>query len=1143
MISLGSAYGEIQIGTDGAAQSVQSLSSTLRDFGTTMSLAVSAPLIGAATVALKSAGDFEQSMNQMQAVSGATADQMASLQSQALQLGADTSFSAGEAAQGMLELAKAGMSAKETGDAIGGVMSLAAAGNMDLAQAAEITANALNAFNLPAADSVRVADILAGAANSSSVEVTDMAQSFNMASAVFSSSGQSIDDLSTAIAILGNNGLKGSDAGTSLKTMMMRLTAPTKESAKALAELGINVYDAAGKTRAFPDILADLQQAMTGVNAVTVTSGGRTKEQTAQMKHLGEVIKQTQQKLADYQSGVAGVAQSEDAKRVSVDRLNRTLAAAQSAYNELAGIQGTSSTVMKQMTEEERNQALAMIFGSDAVRAANILIREGTDEYGKMKDAVTEQGAAAKMADANMKGFNGAIEYVKGSIDSFLISTALPFLDSFGGIIRSVGDAITALGALPAPLKNAALAFLAVFAAAGPVTLAMSGIMAVLGALFSPIGLIVIAVASLAAAWAADWGGIQEKTFTAWAQIQAIFAEATAWLATNIPVALAVLSAWWASVWPQLSAVAMSVWAQISGAVSTAWAAMQPTFSLVYAWLATNIPAALATVQAWFATVWTATPGIISAAWSTIQSTFTTLYAWLTTTIPVGMAYLQAIWSSVWGTVSPYITAAWGVIQPVLSQVYAWLVNNIPTSLAQFQAIWGASWTAAGTGVSTSWAAMQAAFNSIYSFVTVSIPFGVLYLQSIWSSVWAGISSTAATASTAITTVWNALVAVFGPSIANLTSSFSSMTAQFGTMGPQFQALWAAAQPVLQQLGMLVMGLGAVVGVVIGGAVIFAINQMAAVFQNLPAIVSVVVAQITATLNMIGTVVSGVGAIVSAIIAGNWSAAWTSAQTVVGALATFLQNTLTNAILLAGIAVNIVGSTISGFLAGLGFDGAATAVQGFIDKIVSLVGWIASLTSGEISVTLAEPEWIIALLAWAWPAIGSAEDWVTTLVAWAWPDMITVPAWITSLMDWAWPDFISQPSWVSALTSWDWPDFISAPGWVTSLLAWDWPALGLPSWLGGNDTASTGNASGTSYSMGQQYSALNERGRELVSIPSDQSILPPGSRVYTNGQSNRMMNADTGAGFTFNFYGTIIKSDQDIHKLGNQLGSLVRKQR
>ena len=222
---------------------------SLKSTGMTLMAGVTLPLAGVGAMALKSAGDFEQSMNVLQIVSSATAGEMGALQQQALQLGADTSFSAGEAADAMLELGKAGLSATQIMGAVPGVLSLAAAGNLSVASAAEIAANALNAFQLPADQTAQVANMLAAAANASSVDVLDLADAFQMASAVFASNGQSMSDMTTALSIMGNNALKGSDAGTSLKQMMLSLAAPTDQAAAVMRGLGLRVYDANGSMR------------------------------------------------------------------------------------------------------------------------------------------------------------------------------------------------------------------------------------------------------------------------------------------------------------------------------------------------------------------------------------------------------------------------------------------------------------------------------------------------------------------------------------------------------------------------------------------------------------------------------------------------------------------------------------------------------------------------------------------------------------------------------------------------------------------------------------------------------------------------------------------------------------------------------
>lgn len=696
MINLGSAYGEIQIGTGDAEKSVQGLADKLRGIGGAMSLAITTPLVGIATAAGMATAEFEQSMNTMQVVSGATAQEMAALQQEALRLGAETSFSAGEAAQGMLELAKAGLSTEQVMAAIGGTLDLAAAGGLGVGQAAEIAANAVNTFGLEASDTTRVADMLAAAANASSVEVTDMAQGMQMAGAVFAANKVPVEDLSTAIALLGNNGIQGSDAGTSLKTMLMRLTAPTDDAAAVMRNLGIEVYNADGTMREFPDILASMEQAMFGVNQRTVTTSNLTADQAERMDYLKKTIEKTERKLADYASGLAGVAQSEEDKVVAVDRLNRELAAARGEFEALAGVGGTTQTVMQQLTEEERNMALTTLFGADAIRAANVLLAEGATGYSDMKAQVIEAGAAGEVADSKLKGLAGAIEYAKGSIESALITAFLPFTDAVGGLIRQAADLVTAFVALPDPIKNATLAFAAVLAVAGPVMVAISGIGAVLGFLLSPIGLIVVGVAALAAAWASNFMGIQEATAAAWAVIGPVLGQVVdgfsnyaqsvmdagfgsseaAESISLLPAALQPVALAFDSI-----AAAVSGWIGSLSAVNVSVAES----STMYAAFKNQIAEALAGVQA----AWDALLQLLAPALERLQAAFATAGTQVAGLAPHFEGLLLAV-QNMWVALQPILEAFGQLIGAVVAVASVLAVNLLAQAFTNFGTVAGA---------------------------------------------------------------------------------------------------------------------------------------------------------------------------------------------------------------------------------------------------------------------------------------------------------------------------------------------------------------------------------------------------------------------------------------------------------------------
>lgn len=281
--NLGTARGVIEIEYNGngvtqATRDMRGMGGTAMDSSEKMSRAggqvatAGAVIAGGLALAVNSAADFEKRLSAVQAVSGASAEEMEVLRDKSLQLGKDTQFSASESASAIEELVKAGISVQDVmNGAADATVALAAAGEVSMPEAAAIASNAMNQFNLAAKDLPGVADAIAGAANASAIDVSDFGYSLSQVGAVANLAGATFDDTATAIALMGNAGIKGSDAGTSLKAMLMNLQ-PTTEKQKDLMEaLGIvtedganKFYDAEGNLRSLADISGVLSKALEG---------------------------------------------------------------------------------------------------------------------------------------------------------------------------------------------------------------------------------------------------------------------------------------------------------------------------------------------------------------------------------------------------------------------------------------------------------------------------------------------------------------------------------------------------------------------------------------------------------------------------------------------------------------------------------------------------------------------------------------------------------------------------------------------------------------------------------------------------------------------------------------------------------------
>ena len=328
--------------------------------------------IGVATavgVAVKRFADFDQAMSAVKANSGATGAELDALRASALKLGADSQFSATEAAQGINELAKAGV---EAGDVLGGglkgALDLAAAGQIGVAEASETAATAMTQFGLKGDKVPHIADLLANAANKAQGGVSDMGQALKQAGLVAASTGLSIEETTAGLTAFAAAGLIGSDAGTAFKTMLQRLSAPTDEAKAKMDELGISAYDNQGN------------------------------------------------------------------------------------FVGLANVAGQLKSGMANLTPEVRNAALATIFGSDAVRAANVLYDEGADGIRKWTDEVSVSGAAAKQAATLTDNLKGDIERLGGALDSVLIESGSGANGALRGLVQGLTGLVDAVGKVPGPI-------------------------------------------------------------------------------------------------------------------------------------------------------------------------------------------------------------------------------------------------------------------------------------------------------------------------------------------------------------------------------------------------------------------------------------------------------------------------------------------------------------------------------------------------------------------------------------------------------------------------------------------------------------------------------------------------------------------
>ena len=247
------------------AAQMKTLGSRMAGVGRSISTYVTMPLSLVGAAAAQTTSDFDSSMSKVQAISGATGKEFDALRDKAREMGAKTKFSATESSDALSYMAMAGWKTKSMLDGLEGIMNLAAASGEDLSTTSDIVTDALTAFGLQAKDSAHFADVLAAASSNANTNVSMMGETFKYAAPIAGALGYSVEDTAEAIGLMANAGIKSSQAGTSLRSIMTKLSKDFTISGQAIGDVQIAVTNADGSMRSLNDILADSRRAFAGL--------------------------------------------------------------------------------------------------------------------------------------------------------------------------------------------------------------------------------------------------------------------------------------------------------------------------------------------------------------------------------------------------------------------------------------------------------------------------------------------------------------------------------------------------------------------------------------------------------------------------------------------------------------------------------------------------------------------------------------------------------------------------------------------------------------------------------------------------------------------------------------------------------------
>lgn len=663
-----------------AVQKIAVAGENMKDFGSKVEsagkslLPISAAVAGVGVAGLKVATDFETAMSSVKAITGATGEEFELLREKAIELGATTSFSSGEVAEAMTEMGKAGWSTQQILDGMGGVLDATAASGESLGSVATIVADSITGFGLAASDSARVADLLTQAANSGTIGITDLGESYKYIAPIAQSMGMSIEDVTTAISAMSMAGIKGSQAGTAIRTVLTNMAKPTDTVAAAMENLGISITNSDGTFKSLNEIVTIMRTSFSGL---------------------------TDDQKAYYATALAG----KEGMSGLLSLLNLTQAeydALSDSMNNCSGVAGETAAVMQdnlQSKIEQMGGALEYL----AIKLADYVIPFLTKLVEKVTSAID--------AFTNLSpGVQKAVLVIGG-----IVAAAGPVLIVVGKIISAVGTIMTIVPKLAGVINVVKGAF--------------AGLNAVMAA--NPIMLIIMAIAALVAAfiylwnncegfrqfWIDLWENIKEIAVVVWNAIKDFCIAAWEAISSAATTLWNGLKDFFTGLWDGIKSVFTSAWNAISGVMTSIWNTITTIWQSIY----DTISPLLEAFHYLFQTIFQAIQILIERAWTAIRTKIQEVWTAILAFLPPILETIRNLFATVWNAIYNAISTVLNAISTVVSTVWNAIRNAISTVLNAIQSVVSSAWNSIHSSVSSVMNTISNTIQTIWNNVKTAI--------------------------------------------------------------------------------------------------------------------------------------------------------------------------------------------------------------------------------------------------------------------------------------------------------------------------------------------------------------------------------------------------------------------------------------
>lgn len=448
--------------SNGIVSSLDKVGKGFTDVGTNLTKKVTVPITGLATASSKVGMDFEAGMSKVQAISGATGSDLEKLTDKAKEMGAKTQFSASQSADALSYMALAGWKTDDMLSGLDGVMNLAAASGEDLASVSDIVTDDLTAFGMAASDSAHFADVLATTSANSNTNVSGLGEAFKYVGSTCGAMGYSVEDASVAIGLMANAGIKGSQAGNTLKNAIVNMVKPTDQMKAVMDKYGLSVTNQDGSMKSLAEITDMLREKMGGLSEEEKASAAATLFGKESMAGMLSVINASQ---SDYEKLTGAIKNCDGKAKEMADTMNNntkgSITALKSAIEGLMiqGFEAMKPTIdaivtklrnftewLSKLSPETQNLIIKIGLLVAAVGPALLIVGKVITSistiikaFGAVKTAITAVSGAVKLVSSAFTGISTVVK---------LASSAFTFLCSPVGLAVAAIAAVVAIGVI-----------------------------------------------------------------------------------------------------------------------------------------------------------------------------------------------------------------------------------------------------------------------------------------------------------------------------------------------------------------------------------------------------------------------------------------------------------------------------------------------------------------------------------------------------------------------------------------------------------------------------------------------------------------------------------------------------------------------